>query len=128
MFLGGQWDLKSTLQSPFPKLSAPAWVCISSEKGASFPEFVVLAGLHFCNSPNDALCAGGAPGLEIDADIAQGRKVEGQSWENQEAALWRRVEVQTYRFTEAALTPPGLHFDIVNISLSTGCFCFQASP
>lgn len=90
MFLGGQWDLKSTLLSPFPKLSALAW-----EKGASFPEFVVLAGLHFCNSPNDALCAGGAPGLEIDDDIAQGRKVEGQSWENQEAALWRRVEVQT---------------------------------
>lgn len=51
--------------------------------------------LPFCNSPNDAICAGGDSSLEIDDDIAQAIKVEEQSWEDHETAVWRRVGVQT---------------------------------
>ena len=79
--------------------------------------------LPLCNSPSDGICAGRDSGLEID-DIAHGRKVKEQSWANQEATLWRRVGGHTSTLAKVTVTPPALHFDTVNISMSTGCICF----
>lgn len=41
------------------------------------------------------MCVGRNPGLTIDDDIAQGREVQGQSWEDHESAIWRRVGMKS---------------------------------
>lgn len=63
---------------------------------------------------------------EIHDNIGQGREVQGQSWRDHEAAIWKRVGVQSYRFTKAAFPPLGLYFYVVNISMSTGCFSWTS--
>ena len=37
---------------------------------------------------------------------------------------WRRAGGHISALAKVTLTPPALHFDTVNISMSTGCVCF----
>lgn len=69
-----------------------AWRYISPKEGASFPQFDLLKGLSYCNSPNDAIWG-------IDDELLREKKRGGTELGRSRGFNLKMVGMQTYIFT-----------------------------